>query len=71
MVFQLDFKRSYGNIRMRPGNTFVVCDLCGLFLNSDYFSVQKGEAFQSHFGLKDNLFTFSERDFSALKHLNH
>ena len=37
MVFQLDFKGSYHNIRMRLGNGLVVCDLYGLYLHSDLF----------------------------------
>ena len=48
----------------------VVSDLYGLFLHFGDFSVKKGEAFLSYFGLKNPLFTFSERDFSALKLLN-
>ena len=64
MVFQLDFKGPYHNIRTRLGNTLVVCDLYGLFLHSGHFSVF------CYFGLKNPLFTFSERDFSALKLLN-
>ena len=71
MVFQLDFEGPYHNIRMRLGNVLVVCDLYGLYLHSGHFSVQKVEAFLSYFGLKNPLFTFSERDFSALKLLNH
>ena len=38
MVFQLDFKSPYHNIRMRPGNALVVCDLYGLYLYSGHFS---------------------------------
>ena len=71
MVFQLDFKGPYHNIRMRLGNALVVCDLYGLYLHSGHFLVKKVEAFLSYFGLKNPLFTFSERDFSALKLLNH
>ena len=33
-------------------NTSVLCGLYGLFLHSGHFSVQKGEAFLSYFGLK-------------------
>ena len=43
MVFQLDFKGPYRNIRMRLGNAFVVCDLYG----SHHFL-----AFLSYFELK-------------------
>ena len=71
MVFQLDFKGSYQNIRMHTGSALVVCDLYGLYLHSGHFTVKKGQAFLSYFGLKNPLFTFSERDFSALKLLNH
>ena len=39
MAFQLDFKGPYYNIRIRPGNALVVCDLYGLFLHSGHFSV--------------------------------
>ena len=39
MVFQLDFKGLFHNIRMRLGNALVVCDLYGLFLHSGLFSV--------------------------------
>ena len=38
MVFELDFKGPYHNIRMRPGNA-LVCDLYGLYLHSGHFSV--------------------------------
>ena len=38
MMFQLDFKGPYHNIRMRPGNALLLCDLYGLFLHSDHFS---------------------------------
>ena len=48
----------------------VVSDLYGLFLHFGNFSVKKSEAFLSYFGLKNPFFTFSERDFSALKLLN-
>ena len=71
MLFQLDFKGPYHNIRMRLQNLLVVCDLYGLFLDSDHFLAQKGETNLSYFGLKNTLFTFSERDFSALNLLNH
>ena len=71
MVFQLDSKRPCHNIRMRLGNAFVVCDLYGLYLHSGQFSAYEGEAFLSHFELKKSLFTFFERDFSALKLLNN
>ena len=71
MVFKLDFKDPYYNIRMRLGNALIVCDLYGLYLHSGLFSVYKGEAFLSYFGLKPPLFTFSEREFSDLKLLNH
>ena len=63
MVFQLDFKGPYHNIKMRLGNALEVCDLYSVFLNSDHFSVQKGEAFLSYFRLKN--------PFSALKLLNN
>ena len=39
IVFQLDFKDSYHNIRMRAGNALILCDLYDLFLHSDHFSV--------------------------------
>ena len=39
MVFLLDFKSPYDNIRMRLGNALLVCDLYGLFLYSGHFSV--------------------------------
>ena len=39
MVFQLDFKGLYHNIRMHLENTMVVCDLNDLFLHSVHFSV--------------------------------
>ena len=71
MVFQLDFKGPFHNIRMRLGKALVVCDLYDLFLHSGYFSLQIGEAFLSYFRLKNPLFTSFERDFSALKLLNH
>ena len=71
MVFQVDFKGPYQNIRMRLGNAFKVCGLCSMFLLSGHFSVQKGEAFLSYFGLKNPPFTFSERDFSGLKLLSN
>ena len=67
----LNFKGPYHNIRMRLGNALEVCDLYSIFLHSGHFPVQKGEAFLSYFGLKNLLFTFSERDFSALKLLNN
>ena len=66
MVFLLNFKGPYHNIRMRLGN-----DLYSIFLHSGHFLMKKGEAFLSYFGLKNPLFTFSERDFSALKLLNN
>ena len=56
MLFQLDFKGPYHNVRMRFGNALVVCNLYGLFMHSGYFLVQKGEAFPSYFGLKNRLF---------------
>ena len=58
MVFQLNFKDPYHNIRMRLGNTLEVCDLYSIFLYFDFFSVQKAEAFLSYFRLKNPLFTF-------------
>ena len=39
MVFQLNFKGSYHNIRMHLGNALVVCDLYGLSVHPRYFSV--------------------------------
>ena len=39
MVFMLNFKGPYHNIRMRLGNVLVVRDLYGLPLHSDHFSV--------------------------------
>ena len=66
MVFQLDFKGPYHISKSK-----FEYHLYGLYLHSGHFSVQKGEAFLSYFGLKNLLFTFSERDFSALKLLNH
>ena len=39
MVFQLDFKGQYHNIRMRLGNALVVCDLYGIYLHSCHFLV--------------------------------
>ena len=39
MVFQLDFKGPFHNIRMRLGKALVVCDLYDLFLHSGYFSL--------------------------------
>ena len=39
MVYQLDFKVPYHNMRMRLGNALVVCDLYDLFLLSGNFSV--------------------------------
>ena len=71
MVFQLDFKSPYHNIRMRLGNALLLFDLYSVFLHSDHLLVQKGEAFLSYFGLKNPLFTFSDRDFSVLKLLNY
>ena len=71
MVFQLNFKGPFHNIRMYLGNDLEVRDLYSIFLHSGYLSVQKGEAFLSYFGLKTPLFTFSEHDFSALKLLNN
>ena len=71
MIFQLDFKGPYRSIKMRLGNALVLCDLYGLFLQSGHFSAKNSEALLSYFGLKNPLFTFSERDFSALKLLNH
>ena len=67
----MDFKGPYHNVRMRLGNALEVCDLYSIFLHSGHFSVHKGEAFVSYFGLKNSLFTFSERGFSALKLLNN
>ena len=61
MVFQLDFKGPYHNIRMRLRNVLAVCDLYGLFLHSGHFSVEKGERFLSYFRLKNPSFTFSKR----------
>ena len=55
MVFQLDFKGPYHNIRMRLGNALVVCDLYALYLHSGHFLVEKVEAFLSCFGLKNPL----------------
>ena len=71
MVFYLDFKGLYHNIRMRFGNALKLCDLYSVFLHSGHFSVRKGEAFLRYFGLKNPLFTFFERDFNALKLLNN
>ena len=56
---------------MRLGNALLLFDLYSVFLHSDHLLVQKGEAFLSYFGLKNPLFTFSERDFSVLKLLNY
>ena len=39
MVFQLDFKGPYHNIRMCLGNAVVACELYGLYLDSGHFSV--------------------------------
>ena len=41
MVFQLNFKGPYHNIGLRLGNVLVVCDLYGLPLHSNHFSVLK------------------------------
>ena len=45
MVFQLDFKGPYHNIRIYLGNTLVICDLYRLFLYSghclSYFWLKK------------------------------
>ena len=71
MVFQLNFKGPCHNIRMRLGNAMDLCYLYSIFLHAGCFSVQKGEAFLGYFGFKNPLFTFSERDFSALKLLNN
>ena len=71
MVFELDFKGPYYNIRIRLGNALQVCDFHSVLLHSGHFSVQRGEAFLSYFGLKNPLSTFSERDFSAVKLLNN
>ena len=71
MLFQLDSIGPYHNIRMRHGDVLVVCDLYDSFLHSGYFSVKKDETFISYFRLKNPLFAFSERDFSAPKLLNH
>ena len=71
MVLQLDFKGPYHNIRMRFRTALVVCDLYGLYLLSGSFSIERGEMFLSYFGLKNPLFWFSQRDFSALKLVNH
>ena len=71
MVFQLDFKGPYHNIRMCLGNVLIVCDLYGFFMHSGHFSVQKGETFLVYFGLKNLFFMFSKCDFSVLKLLNH
>ena len=70
MVLQVDFKSPYHNIRMYLENALVVCDLYGLFPHCGLFSILRGEAFLRYFGLRNPLFTFSERDFSALKLLN-
>ena len=70
MVFQLDFKGPYHNIKMRLGNALKVC-FYNVFLHSGHFSVQKDEAFLGYFGLKNSPFTFSKRDFSALKLLSN
>ena len=51
---------------MHLGNALAIYNLCGLFQHSGQFSVLKDEAFLSYFGLKNQRFTFSERDFSAL-----
>ena len=60
MVFQLYFKDPFHNIRMCLQIASVVCDLYDLFLNSDYFSALKGEAFLSKFlGQKKSLFSRS------------
>ena len=67
MVFQLNFKGPYHNIRMRLGNALEVCDFYSIFQQFGHFSVQKGEAFPSYFGLKNPPFTFFEREFSTLK----
>ena len=40
MVFQLDFKDPYHNIRMRLGNALALFDLYSVFLHSGHFSVQ-------------------------------
>ena len=71
MVFQVDFNALYYDITRRFKNAFVAYDCYGLFLQSDGFTVSKVEAFLSYFGLKNLLVTFSERDFSASKLLNH
>ena len=51
---------------MRLGNALEVCDLYSIFLHSGQFLMQKGEVFLIYFGLRNPLFTFSERDFGAL-----
>ena len=71
MVIQLDFKSPCHNIRMHFGNALIACDLYGLYLHSGHFSVSKSEEFESYFGLKNPLFMFCERDFRAVKLLNH
>ena len=53
MVFQLDFKGPYHNIRMPFGNALILRDLYDFFLHSGLVSVYKGEAFLSYFGLKN------------------
>ena len=41
MVFQLDFKDPYHNIRMHLGNALTLIDLYSVFLHSVHFSVQR------------------------------
>ena len=55
MLFQMDFKGTYHNIRVRLRNALTVCDLYGLFLHSSHFLTYKDETFLCYFGLK-NLF---------------
>ena len=69
MIFNLDFKGTYHNIRMCLGNALLVYDC--LFLHSGHFSVRRAELFLSYFGLKNPLFTFSQHGFSALKQLSY
>ena len=56
MVFQLNFKDTYHNIRMNLGIVLVLFDLYSLFLHSSHFSAQKSEASLFYFALKKSAF---------------
>ena len=71
MLFQLDFKDPYHNIRMRLGNAFDGMWFVGLFSAFWPLFSLKGWGVVKLFWINNASFAFPERDFSPLNLLNH